>query len=80
VKKKGKLIAYRTSMFKYESKLTQLEVLGVSRPRGPARLNIQFILLLLTLGVKPEVWPSELLFMPVMTLSPRVSKRFSKSN
>lgn len=42
-------------MKKYESDLNQLEVHSVAHPVGSARLNIQFILLLLTLGVVLEV-------------------------
>lgn len=48
-------IALRPSMIKYKSDFTQLEICGVSRRRGHARLNIQFILLLLTLGIDNDV-------------------------
>lgn len=46
----GKTIAYRPSMYKYDNSLTELEICSVSRRSGRARLCVQFILLLLSLG------------------------------
>ncbi|KAJ7589646.1 RdRP-domain-containing protein [Mycena floridula] len=51
VGRSGKVIAYRPSMKKFSSTLTDLEICGVSRRRGYARLNVQFILLFLSLGI-----------------------------
>ncbi|PBK97196.1 RdRP-domain-containing protein [Armillaria gallica] len=51
-------VAYRRSMFKYEDGPSMLEVQNVNRPPRSARLNIQFIVLLMTLGIKLEVFES----------------------
>ncbi|GBE79056.1 RdRP-domain-containing protein [Sparassis crispa] len=50
------LVAYRQSMSKYEGGPTILELIGYSHCLGSARLNFSFILLLLTLGIKLEVF------------------------
>ena len=42
-------------MFKYPGGPRILEINGVSKPPKAARLNVQFILLLLSLGVRMEV-------------------------
>ncbi|KAK0462014.1 RdRP-domain-containing protein [Desarmillaria tabescens] len=54
----GVKVAYRRSMFKYENGPLMLEVQNVGRPPRSARLNIQFIVLLMTLGIKTEVFES----------------------
>ncbi|KAJ6470735.1 RdRP-domain-containing protein [Mycena vitilis] len=46
-----KTIAYRPSMLKYRGGPRMLEVQNVSRPPKSGRLNMQFILLLLTRGI-----------------------------
>ncbi|KAK0243800.1 RdRP-domain-containing protein [Armillaria nabsnona] len=51
-------VAYRRSMFKYEDGPLVLEVQNVNRPPRSARLNIQFIVLLMTLGIQLEVFES----------------------
>ncbi|KAF7351454.1 RNA-dependent RNA polymerase [Mycena sanguinolenta] len=54
---RGKKVAYRQSMVKYnDGRLLPLEVQNVSRPPKSGRLNKQFILLLLTLGVPLSVF------------------------
>ncbi|KAI0352487.1 RdRP-domain-containing protein [Trametes cingulata] len=55
-KSPGHLIAYRPSMFKYEGGPTALEINNYNAPPAPARLNVQFTILLLTLGVPLEVF------------------------
>ncbi|KAK0487845.1 RNA dependent RNA polymerase-domain-containing protein [Armillaria novae-zelandiae] len=54
----GAKIAYRHSMFKYKDGPLMLEVQNVNRPPRSARLNIQFIVLLMTLGIPLEVFES----------------------
>jgi RNA-dependent RNA polymerase len=51
----GKEIAYRPSMLKYKLSMEMLEICDVSKPPGKARLNVQFILLLRTLGIPIKV-------------------------
>ncbi|KAK0187676.1 RdRP-domain-containing protein [Armillaria mellea] len=52
----GAKVAYRRSMFKYEDGPLILEIQNVNRPPRSARLNIQFIVLLMTLGIPLEVF------------------------
>ncbi|KAH8813446.1 RNA dependent RNA polymerase-domain-containing protein, partial [Flagelloscypha sp. PMI_526] len=52
----GKKIAYRPSMLKYEFGPSILEIQNISKPPRLARLNEQFIYLLLTLGAKREAF------------------------
>ncbi|KAJ7099900.1 RNA dependent RNA polymerase-domain-containing protein [Mycena belliarum] len=52
----GKKIAYRRSMLKYNDGPRILEVQNVSKPPKTARLNKQFILLLLTRGIPISVF------------------------
>ncbi|KAK0221439.1 RNA dependent RNA polymerase-domain-containing protein [Armillaria fumosa] len=54
----GAKVAYRRSMFKYKDGPLMLEVQNVNRPPRSARLNIQFIVLLMTLGISLEVFES----------------------
>lgn len=49
------VFAYRPSMLKYRGGPTEIEVHGYSEPTDSARLNFQFIVLLLYLGVDIEV-------------------------
>ncbi|SJL07944.1 uncharacterized protein ARMOST_11302 [Armillaria ostoyae] len=51
-------VAYRRSMFKYDDGPLMLEVQNVNRPPRSARLNIQFIVLLMTLGIQLKVFES----------------------
>jgi RNA-dependent RNA polymerase len=52
-------LAYRPSMFKYDNGPLVLEINAVNKVApGPARLNIQFIIILLSLGVKMPVCSS----------------------
>ena len=55
VQRTGKTIAYRSSMCKYDCDLTELEVCNVSRNLGRARLSVNLILLLLSMGVHTVV-------------------------
>ncbi|KZV82971.1 RdRP-domain-containing protein [Exidia glandulosa HHB12029] len=50
------VMAFRPSMFKYEGGPRLLEVNKVARSPRAARLNIQFILLLLTLGIPMQAF------------------------
>ena len=50
------MIAYRPSMLKYEGGPTVLELNNHNSPPSAARLNVQFMALLLTLGVPFEVF------------------------
>ncbi|KAI0959118.1 hypothetical protein AcW1_004042 [Taiwanofungus camphoratus] len=50
------VIAYRPSMLKYEGGPTVLELNNYAHYPRSARLNVQFILLLLTLGIRREVF------------------------
>ncbi|KAJ6557807.1 RNA dependent RNA polymerase-domain-containing protein [Mycena capillaripes] len=52
----GKKVAYRRSMVKYNEGPHVLEVQNVSKPPKSGRLNKQFIVLLLTLGVPLSVF------------------------
>ncbi|KAJ7448005.1 RNA dependent RNA polymerase-domain-containing protein, partial [Mycena latifolia] len=52
----GKKIAYRRSMVKYNDGPHILEIQNISKPPKTARLNKQFIVLLLTLGVPLSVF------------------------
>ncbi|KAJ7697677.1 RNA dependent RNA polymerase-domain-containing protein [Mycena rosella] len=52
----GKKIAYRRSMVKYNDGPHVLEIQSVSKPPKCARLNQQFIVLLLTLGIPLSVF------------------------
>ncbi|KAJ7919437.1 RNA dependent RNA polymerase-domain-containing protein [Mycena leptocephala] len=52
----GKKIAYRPSMRKYVGGPQVLEVQNISRPLKSGRLNIQFIVLLLTRGIPLHVF------------------------
>ncbi|KAI0637535.1 RdRP-domain-containing protein [Trametes polyzona] len=45
------LIAYRPSMYKYDGGPTTLEINNYNQPPTPARLNVQFIVLLMSRGV-----------------------------
>ncbi|KAG7445556.1 RdRP-domain-containing protein [Guyanagaster necrorhizus] len=54
----GAKVAYRRSMFKYEGGPSTLEVRDINRPPRSARLSIQFIVLLMTLGISFEVFES----------------------
>lgn len=47
--------AYRNSMLKYRGGPTAIEVHGFSEPMDSARLNFQFVVLLLYLGVDIKV-------------------------
>ncbi|KAI0820710.1 RNA dependent RNA polymerase-domain-containing protein [Trametes gibbosa] len=49
-------IAYRPSMCKYEGRPMTLEINNYSQPPACAHLNIQLTVLLLSLGVQPEVF------------------------
>lgn len=49
------IYAYRPSMHKYDGGPTMIEINKVSGPPRSARLNLSFIILLLTLGTKLEV-------------------------
>ncbi|KAJ7359760.1 RNA dependent RNA polymerase-domain-containing protein [Mycena albidolilacea] len=53
---RGKKLAYRRSMVKYNDGPNILEIQNVSRPPKSGRLNKQFILLLLTLGISLSVF------------------------
>lgn len=55
------VIAVRPSMLKYEGGPSVIEVNNVSMPPFPARLNHAFVVLLLTLGVKLEVRPDDII-------------------
>lgn len=55
------VIAYRPSMLKYEGGPTVLELNNYAHYPRSARLNVQSILLLLTLGIRREV----IAFLPV---------------
>lgn len=50
------LIAYRPSMYKYEDGPTTLEINNHNLPPAPAHLNVQFTVLLLSLGVPVDVF------------------------
>ncbi|KAI0717592.1 RdRP-domain-containing protein [Cerioporus squamosus] len=50
------LIAYRPSMHKYEGGPTILEINNVNSPPAAARLNVQLMVLLLTLGVSSSIF------------------------
>ncbi|KAK0202178.1 RNA dependent RNA polymerase-domain-containing protein [Desarmillaria ectypa] len=54
----GAKVAYRRSMFKYEDGPLMLEIQNVNCPPRSARLNIQFIVLLMTLGIPSKVFES----------------------
>lgn len=56
------VFAYRPSMLKYRGGPTEIEVHGYSEPMDSARLNFQFIVLLLYLGVEIEVRVSAAVF------------------
>ncbi|KAJ6478829.1 RNA dependent RNA polymerase-domain-containing protein [Mycena vitilis] len=53
---RGKKLAYRRSMVKYNEGPHILEVQNISRPPKSGRLNKQFIVLLMTLGVPRSVF------------------------
>ncbi|RPD55108.1 RdRP-domain-containing protein [Lentinus tigrinus ALCF2SS1-7] len=50
------LIAYRPSMYKYDGGPTVLELNNYNSSPAAARLNVQLVVLLLTLGVSPSVF------------------------
>ncbi|KAJ7134927.1 RdRP-domain-containing protein [Mycena crocata] len=70
----GKKIAYRTSMVKYNDGPHILEIQQVSKPPKTGRLNKQFIVLLLTLGIPLSVF-EELLQMQLDEIDKVTSHR-----
>ncbi|KAJ7060871.1 RNA dependent RNA polymerase-domain-containing protein [Mycena amicta] len=52
---RGKKVAYRPSMLKYTGGPNMFEIQSISRPPRVARVNMQFIILLLTRGVPMRV-------------------------
>ena len=54
------VLAYRSSMLKYRGGTTEIEVHDISKPPDTARLNLQFIVLLLKLGVERTVGIQEI--------------------